>query len=104
MKALVMKNPKEFVMEERTKPVPKDDEVLLKILQVGVCGTDLHAFGGNQPLFTYPRVVGHELAVQVAEIPASAKSAAKDFKEGDILTVLPYLRCGKCIACRNGKY
>jgi threonine dehydrogenase-like Zn-dependent dehydrogenase len=103
MKALVMKKPGEFAIEERAKPRPKNDEVLLKILQVGVCGTDLHAFGGNQPFFTYPRVVGHELAVQVAEIPASAKDAANGFKEGDVLTVLPYLRCGTCIACRNGK-
>jgi threonine dehydrogenase-like Zn-dependent dehydrogenase len=98
-----MTQPGAFAIEERQKPVPKNDEVLLKVLQVGVCGTDLHAFGGNQPYFTYPRVVGHELAVQVAEIPAAAKSEAKGFKEGDVLTVLPYLRCGKCIACRNGK-
>jgi threonine dehydrogenase-like Zn-dependent dehydrogenase len=103
MKALVLKNPGEFVIEDRTKPAPKNDEVLLKVLQVGVCGTDLHAFQGNQLFFTYPRVMGHELAVQVAEIPGSAKSEAKGFKEGDILTVLPYLRCGTCIACRSGK-
>jgi len=103
MKALVMAKPGEFVFEDRPKPVPKNDEVLCKILQVGVCGTDLHAFGGTQPLFSYPRVVGHELAVQVVEIPAAAKSAAQGFKEGDIVSVLPYLRCGSCIACRNGK-
>jgi len=103
MKALVMTKPGEFVFEDRPKPVPKNDEILFKVLQVGVCGTDLHAFQGTQPLFSYPRVVGHELAVQVAEIPAAAKSAAGDFKEGDIVSILPYLRCGTCIACRNGK-
>lgn len=103
MKALVMRKPGEFAVEERNKPVPRDDEVLLKVLQVGVCGTDLHAFEGNQPFFTYPRIVGHELAVEVAEIPAPAKSAARGFKEGDRVAVLPYLHCGKCIACRNGK-
>ena len=103
MKALVMTKPGEFALEDRPKPVPKNDEVLFKVLQVGVCGTDLHAFEGTQPFFTYPRVVGHELAVQVAEIPASAKSAAGDLKEGDIVSILPYLRCGSCVACRNGK-
>jgi len=103
MKALVMTRPGQFAFEDRPMPVPTNDEVLCKVLQVGVCGTDLHAFGGTQPLFSYPRVVGHELAVQVAEIPAAAKSAALAYKEGDIVSLLPYLNCGKCIACRNGK-
>ena len=103
MKALVMTRPGEFTFEDRPKPVPKNDEILFRVLQVGVCGTDLHAFGGNQPLFTYPRVAGHELALQVAEIPAAAKNAAVDLKEGDIVSLLPHLRCGTCIACRNGK-
>jgi 2-desacetyl-2-hydroxyethyl bacteriochlorophyllide A dehydrogenase len=103
VKALVMRKPGEFALEERTKPVPRDDEVLLKVLRVGVCGTDLHAFEGSQPYFTYPRIVGHELAVEVAEIPGGARSAARGFKEGDVVAVLPYLRCGSCIACRAGK-
>ena len=103
MKALVMKKPGELVMEEKPKPVAKEGEVLLKILRVGVCGTDLHAYEGHQPFFTYPRIVGHELAVQVAEIPAATRNAVKGYKEGDQVAVLPYLSCGKCIACRNGK-
>ena len=103
MKALVMNKPGEFVFEDRPKPVPKDDEILIKVLKVGICGTDLHAFGGTQPLFSYPRVVGHELTVQVAEIPAAAKSAAGNIKEGDIVSLLPYMRCGNCVACRNRK-
>jgi 2-desacetyl-2-hydroxyethyl bacteriochlorophyllide A dehydrogenase len=102
MKALVMTKPGEFAMEDRPRPEPKNDELLLKVLQVGVCGTDLHAFEGTQPFFSYPRVVGHELAVQIAAIPSSAREAAKGFKEGDVISVLPYLRCGACIACRHG--
>jgi 2-desacetyl-2-hydroxyethyl bacteriochlorophyllide A dehydrogenase len=103
MKALVMTKPGEFALEERPRPEPKNDELLLKVLYVGVCGTDLHAFGGTQPYFSYPRVVGHELAVQIAAIPQAAREAAKGFREGDIVSVLPYLRCGTCIACRRGK-
>ena len=103
MKALVMTKPGEFILEDRPGPVPKNDEILFKILAVGVCGSDLHAFEGTQPLFSYPRVVGHELTVQVAEIPANAKNVAGNIREGDILTILPYMRCGNCIACRNGK-
>ena len=75
MKALVMRKPGELVLEERKKPVPKDDEALFKVLQVGVCGTDLHAFEGTQPFFTYPRVAGHELALE--EGPAQFASWAR---------------------------
>jgi 2-desacetyl-2-hydroxyethyl bacteriochlorophyllide A dehydrogenase len=103
MKALVMTKPGEFAVEERSRPEPKNDELLLNVLQVGICGTDLHAFEGTQPFFSYPRVLGHELAVQIAGIPASAKKEAGKLREGDIVSVLPYLSCGSCIACRNGK-
>jgi 2-desacetyl-2-hydroxyethyl bacteriochlorophyllide A dehydrogenase len=103
MKALVMKKPGEFAVEERPRPAPKNDEILFQVLEVGVCGTDLHAFEGTQPFFTYPRILGHELAARIAEIPASAREAAKGLKEGDVVSLLPYLRCGKCIACQNGK-
>ncbi len=103
MKALVMLKPGEVAIQEKAKPVPGEGEVLLKVLRVGVCGSDLHAYKGIMPFLTYPRVVGHELAVEVAEIPPSAKAAAKGYKEGDRVAVLPYLACGKCIACRGGK-
>jgi 2-desacetyl-2-hydroxyethyl bacteriochlorophyllide A dehydrogenase len=103
MKALVMTKPGEFALQERPRPEPKNDELLLKVLRLGVCGTDLHAFEGTQPFFSYPRVVGHELAVQIAGIPASALAAAGKLREGDLVSVLPYLSCGSCAACRKGK-
>jgi threonine dehydrogenase-like Zn-dependent dehydrogenase len=103
MKALVLKKPGELMIEERAKPVPKSDEVLLKVLAVGVCGTDLHSFKGKSPLFKYPGVMGHELALQIAEIPPSAQEAAKGLHEGDFVTALPYLHCGTCISCRRGR-
>jgi 2-desacetyl-2-hydroxyethyl bacteriochlorophyllide A dehydrogenase len=103
MKALVMKKPGEFAIEEKPRPEPKNDEILFQVLEVGVCGTDLHAFEGTQPFFSYPRIVGHELAVRIAEIPASAREAAGSLKEGDVVSLLPYLHCGTCIACRRGK-
>ena len=103
MKALVMTTPGKFVFEDRPRPVPVNDELLFKILKVGICGSDIHAYEGTQPLVSYPRILGHELAVQVAEIPMAAKNKAGDLREGDIVSLLPYLYCGKCVACRNGK-
>jgi threonine dehydrogenase-like Zn-dependent dehydrogenase len=77
-------------------PVRKEGEVLLKIKRIGVCGTDIHAFGGTQPYFEYPRILGHELAAKYIEGNVSG------FISGDKVTFIPYFHCGQCVACRNG--
>lgn len=84
--------------EQREIPQRGDDEVLLRVKRVGVCGTDLHIFTGNQPYLKYPRVMGHELSGIVEEAPADSHLAA-----GDMAYVMPYISCGKCVACRQGK-
>ena len=73
-------------------------EVLVAVRRVGICGTDYHIFEGKHPFLQYPRVMGHELAVEVLEAPADAGIAP-----GEICAVNPYLSCGTCVACRNGK-
>ena len=67
--------------------------------RVGICGTDWHAIAGRQPFFEYPRILGHELGVEILEVndPHSA------LKPGDKCSVEPYLNCSTCIACRGGK-
>ncbi|HEX7687391.1 MAG TPA: zinc-binding alcohol dehydrogenase family protein [Burkholderiaceae bacterium] len=84
----------------RSRPVPerRAGEVLLRVKRVGVCGTDLHIFTGNQPYLSYPRVMGHELSGIVEEADADSGLAP-----GDAAYVMPYLSCGRCIACRQGK-
>jgi len=74
-------------------------DALVRVHRIGVCGTDLHAFAGRQPFFNYPRVLGHELGVEVLELPESETR----LKVGDRCAVEPYLNCGECIACRRGK-
>jgi 2-desacetyl-2-hydroxyethyl bacteriochlorophyllide A dehydrogenase len=98
MKSIVCKNPGEMIFTNQPKPVPQAGEVLLKIRCIGVCGTDIHAFGGNQPFFTYPRVLGHELAGDIVELGAGV-----DLPLGEAAFVIPYLECGTCVACRNNK-
>ena len=71
----------------------------MAVRRIGVCGTDLHAFSGNQPFFTYPRVLGHELGVEVLSVGDGVSTVAP----GDRCSVEPYLNCGTCIACRRGK-
>ena len=71
----------------------------MRIRRIGICGTDLHAYQGNQPFITYPRIFGHELAGEIDSI----EDNPYDLKPGDPVVMVPYLECGKCIACRMGK-
>ncbi len=99
MKYIVCEEPGKFLLKEKEAPVRKEGGALLKINKVGICGTDLHAYGGNQAFFTYPRILGHELSAEVIEIEPNPKG----IKVGDKVVVMPYVSWGKYIACRNGK-
>lgn len=99
MKYIVCEQPGKFLLKEKDAPLPKKGEALLQITKVGICGTDLHAYAGNQAFFTYPRILGHELAAEVIEIAPNASG----IKVGDKVVVMPYISCKRCIACRNGK-
>jgi 2-desacetyl-2-hydroxyethyl bacteriochlorophyllide A dehydrogenase len=72
--------------------------VLVRPRRVGICGTDYHIYEGKHPFLQYPRVMGHELAVEVIEAPADSGLAP-----GEVCVVNPYLSCGNCIACLAGK-
>tara|TARA_B100000809_G_C15139668_1_gene532542 strand:+ start:6362 stop:7372 length:1011 start_codon:yes stop_codon:yes gene_type:complete len=99
MKYIVCEKPREFILKEKEAPIRKENEALLQINKVGICGTDLHAYAGNQAFFTYPRILGHELASEVLEIGENERG----IKAGDKVVVMPYVSCGECIACTNGK-
>jgi len=99
MKYIVCEKPGEFILKEKEAPVRKENEALLQINKVGICGTDLHAYAGNQAFFSYPRILGHELASEVLEIGENSRG----IKKGDKVVVMPYVSCGSCIACENGK-
>ena len=100
MKTIVLEEPGRFRLTEREAPGnPGPGEALVRIHRVGVCGSDLHAFRGKQPFFTYPRVIGHELGVEIVAVGEPESRLAV----GDRCAVEPYLHCGTCIACRRGK-
>jgi 2-desacetyl-2-hydroxyethyl bacteriochlorophyllide A dehydrogenase len=101
VKTIVLSEPRQFeLVDSPLPPSPSTNEVQVRVRNVGICGTDLHAFIGNQPFFSYPRILGHELALEVAEIGAT--SLPHDLKLGDICCLRPYLHCGTCSACRRG--
>lgn len=102
MKTVVLDEPYSFRLAETEPPgEPGPGEALVRVLRVGICGTDLHAYQGNQPFFSYPRILGHELAVEVAALGASEQ--AHELSVGDRCAVEPYLNCGTCVACRRGR-
>ena len=98
MDVVTCPQPGSLALEQRDRPVRADGEVLVRIRRVGVCGTDMHIFTGNQPYLSYPRVMGHELAGEVEEAPAESGLAP-----GDPVYIIPYIACGDCVACRQGK-
>lgn len=111
MNTIVLNEPFKFSLTETTPPptTPAAGEALVRVHRVGVCGTDLHAFRGRQPFFSYPRILGHELGVEVIALGDALGDALTEgdwpnnIRVGDRCSVEPYLNCGKCIACRNGK-
>ncbi|MCW3089556.1 MAG: Alcohol dehydrogenase GroES domain protein [Ferruginibacter sp.] len=99
MEALICKEPGTFeYISNKAVPLIEPGRAILKIKRIGICGTDLHAFKGTQPFFSYPRVLGHELAADLI-----AADGADGFVPGEAVTFIPYFNCGKCIACRNAK-
>lgn len=98
MQVLVCKSPGLFEYEHREEPALEKNHAIIKISRIGICGTDLHAFEGTQPYFTYPRILGHELAGELV-----VADNAPGFEIGEPVTFIPYFNCGKCIACSSGK-
>ena len=96
MKAIALIGPGHVELIEIAEPVRQPGDLLLRVEMVGLCGTDLNSYRGKNPLVTYPRIIGHEIAATVLEgsprIPAGTR-----------VTVSPYTSCGRCPACQRGR-
>lgn len=99
MRYICCEKPGHLSLKEKEPPVLLPGNILLKIKIVGICGTDLHAYQGNQPFFSYPRILGHELATEILE-PGDSNTG---LKAGDRVVIIPYINCEKCAACLAGK-
>ena len=98
MKAIIISEPGKIEIGEVPMPEVKENEALLKIKYVGICGADLASYTGNQPFTTYPRIPGHEFSAEIVEIPENDKG----LKAGDIVTCNPYFNCCECYSCKRG--
>ncbi|MFN8253250.1 MAG: zinc-binding alcohol dehydrogenase family protein [Ferruginibacter sp.] len=97
MNVLTCVQPGLFEYGKKPLPVLQPGHAIIKIKRIGICGTDLHAFEGTQPFFSYPRILGHELSGELVDF-----DGAPGFAKGEIVSFIPYFRCGTCVACRNG--
>ena len=99
MKAIQLLEPKRF--EHVDIPEPEDPGpgmAIVRTHRMGICGTDISGYLGKMPFFSYPRVPGHELGVEVVAVGEGVTNV----KVGDRCSVEPYMNCGHCYACRTG--
>lgn len=96
----VMTAPGQIVFQSVPVPEPKAGEVLLKIMKIGICGSDIHVYHGKHPFTSYPITQGHELSARVEKLGEGVEGLSV----GQKVTVEPQVVCGKCYPCRHGKY
>jgi len=99
MRAALLESVGHIVLKDLPMPaIQREDEVLIQVKTVGVCGSEVHAFEGTHPYRKPPVILGHEMSGVVVEIG----QAVKGFKPGDRVIVDPQVGCGECEFCRAG--
>jgi alcohol dehydrogenase len=100
MKALSLQAPKQWARIDIPAPArPGPGEALVRVHQVGICGTDISGYLGKMPLFSYPRIPGHELGVEVLEVGPGVANV----RPGDRCSVEPYINDPTSHASRRGR-
>ncbi len=100
VKAVFINKPGEVETRWVDYPHKKENEVLIKVDAAGICGSDIGAFRGTNPLVTYPRIIGHEVTGIVLQEGAGMPD---NIKKGDRVIVDPYIYCGHCYPCSVGR-
>ena len=100
MKAVKIIKPGVVKLVELNKPKVSVEEILIKLKALGLCGSDLKTYQGQNQMVIYPRIPGHEIA---GEIVQTGEEVPSEFQVGRLVTVSPYTSCGKCVACQQGR-
>ena len=96
----IMVSPGEIIFEEMDIPAPEAGQVLIRMMRIGVCGSDIHVYHGTHPFTPYPVTQGHEVSGYVEALG----EGVSQFAVGQKVTIEPQVFCGKCYPCTHGKY
>lgn len=100
MQTIRLLKPKQFETQEISEPAaPGPGEALVRVHRMGICGSDFSGYLGKMPFFSYPRIPGHELGVEVLAVGPGVDH----LKAGDHCSVEPYINCQNCAACARGR-
>ncbi|MBD3192933.1 MAG: alcohol dehydrogenase catalytic domain-containing protein [Candidatus Heimdallarchaeota archaeon] len=100
MKQQVMTSPGKIIFQEVPIPTLSKNDVLIKIMRLGICGSDIHVYHGKHPNTSYPITQGHEVSGVIEKIGKEVS----ELKPGDKVTIQPQIVCGKCYSCLHGNY
>ncbi len=100
MKQARLAEPEKVILEEVAKPTPGDNQVLIRVKRIGICGSDIHAYYDKHPYISCPIVQGHEFSGEIAEVGEKVEAISA----GEKVTVMPQLVCGMCYPCTHGNY
>ncbi|OOF64598.1 zinc-binding alcohol dehydrogenase family protein [Rodentibacter sp. Ppn85] len=100
IRAICLEEPNKVSVKEITYPQKGNNDVLIQVESMGICGSDIGAYRGTNPLVTYPRILGHEIVGRIIE---SGIGMPENVKVGDRVIVDPYVYCGKCYPCSIGR-
>ena len=100
MRALMIDRPGEARVIEMERPAADPQLATMRVRRIGLCGSDLTTYLGKNPMVTYPRIPGHEVAATLEHVPANELG----LKAGMNVTMSPYTSCGKCSSCRQGRF
>lgn len=98
MQAVIWQGPRQMTVEDISVPRPGDGEILVKVHSVGICGSEISGFLGENSLRVPPLIMGHEFAGTVAE----RGPGSDHLREGDAVVVNPLITCGRCYFCQHG--
>jgi alcohol dehydrogenase len=99
MKAIQLEKPEQFRRIDIAEPNPPGPgEALVRVHRVGICGSDISGYLGKMPFYSYPRIPGHELGVEVLAVGSEVTNVTL----GDKCSVEPYMNCRQCSACQRG--
>ena len=96
----VMTAPGVIEFRETPRPIAAEGQVLVRIMRIGICGSDIHVYHGKHPFTSYPVTQGHEVSGRIEAVG----SGVEGLSVGQKVTIEPQVCCGHCYPCTHGKY